>query len=159
MTRGSPGLLLRVNNCFGFHVSSESSAGSVHPAPPGCASAAARPCAPRLSPCQEQAGRAHGREPARIGQPRLAWPGPALVASPSMKARACSRHRPGPARGSLDEGAGLDAPITLLFGPAAVEDSDVVGDLLSYHQAKLNGEKVLSMVVTLPLASEVATKT
>ena len=50
-------------------------------------------------------------------------------------------------------------PIILLFGPAAVEDSDVVGDLLSYHQAKLNGEKVLSMVVTLPLASEVATKT
>ena len=39
-------------------------------------------------------------------------------------------------------------PIILLFGPAAVEDSDVVGDLLSYHLAKLNGEKVLSMVVT-----------
>ena len=50
-------------------------------------------------------------------------------------------------------------PIILLFGPAVVEDFDVVGDLLSYQQAKLNGEKVLSMVVTLPLALEVATKT
>ena len=50
-------------------------------------------------------------------------------------------------------------PINLPFGPAAVEVSDVVGDLLSYHQAQLNGEKVLSMVVTLPLALEVTTKT
>ena len=52
-------------------------------------------------------------------------------------------------------------PIILPFGPAAVEAFDVIGDLqvLSYNQAKLNGEKVLLMVVTHPPALKVATKT
>ena len=33
----------------------------------------------------------------------------------------------------------------LLFGQAVAEASSVVGDISSYHEARLNGERVLSM--------------